>query len=289
MKVNIMKKTLTALYTLFLLTFATLLSATGVYFFRLPNHFSTGGASGIAIILGELIPGISSSTFTSILNIVFVILGFAVLGKGFGWRATYCSILFSIFLQLFEWLIPLTAPLTDQRLLELAFAAILPATGSALLLSKGSSTGGTEVIALIMKKFTALDTGRALLCVDIIFTASTFFLFDFETGLYSSLGLFVKSTLIDSFLNELQRKKAMFIITDYPDHLLDYIIHSLNRSATFWEATGAYSFSQRWVVLAVVTRAESIKLRNYIREKDPNAFILSENSSEIYGKGFLNV
>ncbi len=283
-----MKQTRTSLSTIFTLTLATLLSAAGVYFFRLPNHFSTGGASGIAIILGEVIPGISSSTFTSILNLMFVVLGFAVLGRSFGWRAAYCSILFSVFLQLFEWLIPLTIPLTDQRLLELIFAAILPATGSALLFNKDSSTGGTEVLALILKKFTALDTGRALLCVDIFFTLSTFLLFDFETGLYSSLGLFIKSTFIDSILSEINRKKAVFVITDYPDPILDYIIENMNRSATFWEATGAYSKYQRWIILTVVSRSQAVRLRSFVRSVDSHAFIISENSSEIYGKGFLN-
>ena len=281
------KKARKAVSTAFLLTFGTVLNAVGVHFFRLPNHFSTGGAASIGILLGELTPNITAGTYTAALNLLFVIIGFVVLGKEFGKRAIYCSVLFSVVLELLELFIPVTAPLTDQKMLELLFASILPAVSSALLFNLDSSTGGTEVIALIMKKFTDLDTGKALLCVDILFTASTFFMFDFETGLYSSLGLFLKTVLIDSVMNELRRKKAMFIVTEFPDMVLDYIIDDVHRGATVWEACGAYSNQERWVILTVLNRSQALRLRNFLRDTDPNAFILSENSSEIYGKGFL--
>lgn len=273
--------------TLSLLTFASALSAIGVHFFRLPNHFSTGGAAGIGILLGELVPGITAGTYTSVFNLVFVVVGFFVLGKDFGWRSIYCSVLFSVLLELLELLIPLPVPLTDQKMLELFFASILPAASSALLFNLGGSTGGTEVIALIMKKFTVLDTGKALLCVDILFALATFFLFDIETGMYSCLGLFIKTTLIDTVLEELQRKKAMFIVTEYPDVILDYIIENVQRGATFWDACGAYSNRERWVILTVLNRSQALHLRSFLRKADPNAFIFLENSSEIYGNGFM--
>ncbi len=273
--------------TVFLLTFASAVSAVGVHFFRLPNHFSTGGAAGIGIMLGELMPGISSGTYTAAFNLLFLVVGLIVLGKDFGKRAIYCSVLFSVVLELLEWFVPVTSPLTDQKMLELLFASILPAVSSALLFNLGSSTGGTEVVALIMKKFTDIDTGKALLCVDILFACSTFFLFDLETGLYSCLGLFFKTILIDSVLMEIRKKKAMFIVTEYPDALLDYIIENVHRGATFWEASGAYSNHERWVIMTVLNRAQALHLRMFLRETDPSAFILSENSSEIYGKGFL--
>lgn len=273
--------------TFSILTFATFLSAVGVYFFRLPNHFSTGGAASIGILLGALTPGITSGTYTAVINLIFVVIGFLILGKDFGWRSIYCSVLFSVILELLDIFVPLYGPLTDQRLLELLFASILPAVSSALLFYQGSSTGGTEVVALVMKKFTSLDTGKAMLCVDMLFTASTFFLFDLETGLYSSLGLFIKSALIDSFMEELQRKKALFIITDQRDALLSYIMEHVHRGATVWEATGAYSNAKRWVIFTAVTGPQAKRLRAFARQIDPNAFILSENSSEIYGKGFL--
>lgn len=272
--------------SILLMTLATVMSAAGVYFFRLPNHFSTGGASGVGILLGALVSGVSAGTFTAVFSLILVVLGFLFLGKSFGWRTIYCSVLFSLILQGLEWGMPLTGPLTDQRMLELVFASILPATASALLLNWGGSTGGTEVIALILKKYTALDTGKALLCVDIFFTGATFFIFDFETGLYSSLGLFIKVVLLDSVLEELKRKKAMFIVTEKPEEVLAYITKDIHRGATVWEGEGAYLHTPRWVILTVMSRAQSARLLGALREIDSNVFIVSENSSEVFGKGF---
>lgn len=277
---------LKSVFSVLVLTFATMLSAAGVYFFRLPNHFSMGGASGIGILLGELVPWGSSGSFTAIISFLLVLFGFLFLGKSFGWRTIYCSILFSVLLQLFEWVVPLAGPLTDQRMLELFFASILPAVASALLLKLGGSTGGTEVIALILRKYTALDTGKALLSVDICFTVATFFLFDFETGLYSSLGLFLKVVVLDSVLEELDRKKAMFIVTAKPDEVLNYIIKHIHRGATLWPAEGGYLHGNRWVILSVMSRAQSVKLLGALREIDSGVFIVSKNSTEVYGKGF---
>ena len=275
-----------SIWSVALLTFATLLSAVGVHFFRLPNHFSVGGTSGVAILLGELIPGLSAGTITSILSVLFVLIGFVFLGKDLGRRMVYCSVLFALFMQLFELYVPLAAPITDQKMLELLFAAVVPAVGSALLINQHATTGGTEVVALILKKHTALDAGKALLCVDALFTGATFFLFGLEIGLYSTLGLFLKGTLLDTVLEELQRKKAMFIVTEQPEPVLRYIMDHIHRGATVWEANGAYSNSPRRVILTVMGRGQAARLLKQLREIDPNVFILSENSSEIYGKGF---
>lgn len=280
-------KTLKPIRTLFILTAGAVLSAVGVYFFRLPNHFSTGGAASIGILLGKIAPFLSSSTYTALLNLFFVFIGFLFLGKNFGLRSVYCSVLFSVSLEAMEVFFPLSAPITDQKMLELLFASIIPAFSSALLFSQDASSGGTEVIALIMKKFTAVDTGRALLCVDILFTSSTFFLFDMETGLYSCLGLIIKTTLIDSILDELKRKKALFIITQYPEPVLEYIIQNIHRGATYWEASGAYSKCGRRIILTVVNQSQAVRLQNYLSRIDPSAFILSENTSEIFGNGFM--
>lgn len=275
-----------ALGSVSVLTVATVLSAAGVYFFRLPNHFSMGGASGIGILLGELTPWGTAGTFTAVISFLLVLIGFLFLGKDFGWKTVYCSVLFSVVLQGLEWFVPLDGPLTDQRMLELLFAAILPAVASALLLNVGGSTGGTEVVALILKKYTALDTGKALLCVDVLFTLATFFLFDFETGLYSSFGLFLKAVVLDSALEEIRRKKALFIITEKPDEVLEYITKEIHRGATLWAGSGAYLHTPRWVVLTVMDRIQSAKLLQALNDIDRGAFVVSENSSEIYGKGF---
>ena len=270
-----------------LLTLGTVLVAVGVYFFKFPNNFSTGGVTGIAVLLSSLIPAVSSSTFASVINVFFLILGFLVLNKGFGVRTVYCSLLFSALLSGLEWLAPLSAPLTDEKILELFFAIIFPALGSAILFNLDGSTGGTDILAMILKKYTSLDIGKALLYVDVLIAASTFLVFDVETGLCSLLGLALKSILVDNVIESINRKKSFILVTAYPDEVCRFITEQLHRSATFWEAEGAYSHEKKWVVLAALSRTQAVALRRYLKSIDSHAFMLITNSSEIFGKGFL--
>ena len=270
-----------------LLTLGTALVAMGTYFFKFPNHFSTGGVTGIAVILSSIFPSISSSLFASVINVAFLLLGFGVLNRGFGVRTVYCSLLFSGMLAGLEWLVPLSSPLTDEKLLELFFGVILPALGSAILFNTQGSTGGTDILAMILKKFTSLDIGMALLYVDVLIAGSTLILIDIETGLFSLLGLVLKSVLVDSVIESLNRKKSFILVTSCPEEVCDFITHTLHRSATFWKGEGAYSHQDKWVVLTALSRAQAVALRRHLKSLDPHAFMLITNSSEIFGKGFL--
>lgn len=270
-----------------LLTLGTALVAMGTYFFKFPNHFSTGGVTGIAVILSSIFPSISSSLFASVINVAFLLLGFGVLNRGFGVRTVYCSLLFSGMLAGLEWLVPLSGPLTDEKLLELFFGVILPALGSAILFNTQGSTGGTDILAMILKKFTSLDIGMALLYVDVLIAGSTLILIDIETGLFSLLGLVLKSVLVDSVIESLNRKKSFILVTSCPEEVCDFITHTLHRSATFWKGEGAYSHQDKWVVLTALSRAQAVALRRHLKSLDPHAFMLITNSSEIFGKGFL--
>ena len=270
-----------------LLTLGTALVAIGVYFFKFPNRFSTGGVTGIAVLLSAVFPAVSSSTFASVINILFLILGFAVLNRGFGVRTVYCSLLFSALLSGLEWLCPMSGPLTDQKMLELFFAVIFPAIGSGILFNMQGSTGGTDILAMILRKFTSLDIGRALLYVDVLIAGSTLFLIDIETGLYSLLGLILKSVLVDTVIESLNRKKSFIVVTSCPKAVCAFITDTLKRSATVWQAEGAYTHQEKWVGLTALSRAQTVALRRCLKETDPQAFMVITNSSEIFGKGFL--
>jgi len=271
------------------MSLGTALVSLGVYFFKFPNHFSTGGVSGLSILLGELVPlpGLTPGTFNTLLNLLFLLLGFLLLDKGFGVKTVYCSLLYSGLVQVWEWLIPLEGPLTDQLLLELFFAILLPALGSGILFNINASTGGTDIAAMILKKFTGLDVGRALLCSDVLIAASALVVFDIRTGLCALLGLVLKSALVDTVIESLNRRKAFFVVTAQPDLAVDFITHDLKRGATLWGAEGAYTHHQCSVILTALSRGQAIQLRRHLKEHDPHAFIIIANSSEIFGKGFL--
>lgn len=270
-----------------MLALGTALVAIGNHFFKFPNNFSLGGVTGMAVVLSSLFPAISSSTFASVINLAYLVLGFIVLNRGFGIRTVYCSLLFSGMLSLLNWVCPLSTPLTDQKLLELMFAVIFPSFGSAIIFNLQGSTGGTDILAMILKKYTSLDIGMALLYVDVIIAAATFLVFDIETGLFSILGLILKSVVVDSVIESLNRRKSFMLVTSCPQEVCTYITDTLHRSATFWEGQGAYSHQEKWVVLTALSRTQAVALRRYLKEIDPHAFMLITNSSEVFGKGFL--
>lgn len=270
----------------FLLTFSTLVMAAGTYFFKFPNHFTFGGITGLAVLVAKT--GVmSAGDFNFITNMILLIIGFFILGKKFAAKTAYCSILLSVALSALERIYPMSAPLTNQPMLELCFAIALPSLGSAILFNIGSSSGGTDIIAMIMKKHTSMNIGTVLMLVDVASVLASFFIFDAETGLFSTIGLTAKSLVIDDVIENINLCKCFNIICDNPDPICDYIIHTLNRSATVYHAEGAFSHNDKTVIMTTMKRSQALKLRNYIRKIEPTAFMLISNSSEIVGKGFL--
>ena len=271
------------------ITAGILIMTAGIYFFKFPNHFSTGGVTGIAIVLGHYIPDVTPGTMVTIINIALLILGFAVLGKSFGIRTVYASLLMSGTLQLLEILYPMNAPMTSQPLVELLFAVGLPAVGSAILFNLDASSGGTDILAMILRKYTALNIGIALLCSDIIITVSACFAFGMETGLFSILGLIIKSLFMDTVMDNLKTKKCFQIITSDPDPIEQFITETIHRGATRLQGEGVYTHEGKTVLLTVVSRHEAVLLRNFIRRQDPSAFMIITSSTEIIGKGFRGI
>lgn len=278
------------LKTFGIVNLGVLILSIGVYFFKFPNHFTTGGVTGIAIICNHFVPAISQATFMSLINAALLVLGFLVIGRGFGLLTAYCSLMFSFETWLLEQLYPMTAPFTDQPLLELCFAIFLPAVGSALLFNCNASSGGTDVIAMILKKYTGLtDIGKALLVSDSLVALSSCFFFGMRTGLFSLLGLFLKAFVVDSVIESINLCKFFSIVTSKPEEICDYIIHDLNHSSTVIDAQGAYSHQGKKVVLTAVRRGEAVKLRQKSKQIDPHSFMFITNTSEIIGKGFRSV
>lgn len=266
----------------------TALMSVGVYFFKIPNGFSTGGVSGLATLLGSL-TSITAATWITIFNIALLLVGFVFLGKSTGVRTVFCTLLYTGLTQLLEFLFPLRAPLTDQPLLELVYAMLLTSIGSAMIFFRQGSSGGTDIIALILKKYLSLNVGKALLCTDAIIALSSFLVFDVRTGLFSVLGLFAKAFLVDGMIESLDSCKCFMIITSKPDEIIDFIIGEMHHSATLLEAKGAYSHDNKFLVYTVCRRIEAIRLQREIRQVDKSAFITITTSSEIIGRGFRGV
>lgn len=268
-----------------ILTLATIIMDVGVYFFKFPNNFSFGGVTGLSVLLAQLLP-LRASTLNFIINMILLVLGFLFLGKSFGIKTVYVSVLSSIGLSLLDAFVPMNAPLTNQPVLELIYAIVLPAFSAAMLFNVNASGGGTDIIAMILKKYSTLNIGMALFLVDLGITIAASLVFGVETGLFSFCGLMAKSLVIDGVIENINLCKYFTIVCDHPEPICDFIQNTLKRGATVYQAEGAYAHTQKVVILTVMKRGQAVLLRNYIRSIEPGAFIAITNSSEIIGKGF---
>ncbi len=263
--------------------------AAGIYFFKVPNNFATGGVSGVAIIISRFFPGIDVGPLMLIINIVLLIIGFATIGPNFGSKTVYSSFALSGMVWLLQRIHHITKPLTDDTLLELIFSILLPAVGSAIVFNQNASTGGTDIVAKILSKLTNAHIGKNLLMADFLITAAAGMVFGIKIGMYSVLGLIMKGFLIDLVIEGLNVSKYMIIISNRPHEIEDFIVRKLNRGATIYKASGAYTHGEKEVVTTVVSRRQAIRLRSFIREIDRDAFITISNTSETIGKGFRSI
>ncbi len=271
------------------MTAGSVVVASGVYFFNMQNGFSMGGVSGLSIILGNVIPFLSPGLILPALNLILLILGFVLLGRKNGMRTVYCSLLYSGLVWAFELFIPLSGPMTDQPMLELMYSVLLSGIGSAVLFDCGASSGGTDIIALILKKYTSLDIGRSLLISDFVITVSSFFVFGIKIGLFSLLGLFAKTFILDGVIENMNECKSFMIITENPEPIISFITQRMRRSATSMDAEGGYTGDKKKAVVTLCRRMEAIRLKKKIRELDPKAFVIVTSTSEIIGRGFRSV
>lgn len=270
----------------FLLHISVILIAVGVYFFKFPNNFAIGGVSGISVLLNAWIPNLDAATINLIFNMGFLVLGIIVFGKEFGIKTAYATILLSLLIQAFSRFIPMDKPLTNQPFLELIYAVLLPGVGGGILFNIRASSGGTDILAMILKKVSSLDIGRALFLTDILITALSFMAFGAETGLLATLGLFTKSLLIDITIDNINRVKFFQIVTEHPEEILDFIKIELHRGATIIQGTGVYHKSHKTIINVVVNSYEGALLRDHAEKVDPSCFITILNTSQIIGKGF---
>ena len=267
------------------ITLAVIIMDLGIYAFKFPNHFSFGGVSGLAVVLNEIL-GISAAQINLVINLALLVIGFAVLGKSFGLKTAYATVLSSVVLSLMEKMMPISAPLTNQPMLELAYAIALPAVAAAMLFYVDASGGGTDIVAMILKKYTTIDIGTALLISDVAIVALSFIVFDVRTGLFSVCGLLAKSIFVDRTMDQMRLCKYFTIISSDPEPICDFIQNVLNRSTTLYNAEGGYSHENKKVILCALDRRQAVILQRFIRQTDDSAFIMITKSSETFGKGF---
>lgn len=270
--------------------------ALSTYFILVPNHFVTGGMTGLSTILAQELTFLTQSQWLLLLNAFVLILGFIFLGKSTGVFTVYCSMGYSSLMMIFEAnnLVDKISPeihtLTEEPFMELVVGITLYAIGTAIIFYAGASSGGMDIVALIIQKYTKMDVGRAVLTVNSIIAITSIFVFkDITTGILSLVGLFMNSFIIDTVIDNFNACKYFIVITDKPELVAEYIMNTLHHGVTITDAIGAYTQAKKGMVHTVCRRYEAIKLRQAIKQIDENAFMVVTTSSEIIGKGFRSV
>lgn len=268
-----------------LITVAVVLMDIGIYVFKFPNNFSFGGVSGLAVVVTHFVP-FTASQINLVINMLLLVFGFMFLGRNFGMKTAYVTVLSSVLLNIMEVVFPMQAPLTNETMLELFYAIALPALASAILFYENASGGGTDIIAMVLRKYSTMNISSALLAVDAIIVLVAYFVFDTRTGLFSVCGLMAKTLLIDKAIERMKLSKYFTIICSKPEPICDYIMNDLKRSATVYKAEGAYTHKDKVVILTVMDPKQAVLLERRIQSVDPEAFLMVTKSSEIMGKGF---
>lgn len=269
------------------ITFAVILMDVGIYVFKFPNNFSFGGVSGMAVVFAHFIP-LTSSQINLVINLILLVIGFMILGRDFGIKTGYVTVFSSLLLNVFEKFFPMSGSLTGNITLELCFAIILPALAAAILFFENASGGGTDIVAMIIRKYSTMNISGALFMVDCLIVIVSFMVFDLTTGLCSVLGLMAKTLLIDKSIERMKLNKYFTIISEKPEEICDYIMNELNRSATVYHGEGVYTHRDKKIILTVVDVKQAVFLQRFIEEVDPKAFLMVTKSSEVVGKGFMN-
>lgn len=283
-----------------LLNFGILIMSVGIYLFEAPNEFVMGGMSGFSIFIYHFTSQVESlywltqPLILAALNIFLLIVGFFFLGRGVTFKTIYCSVMYSLEVWLLSKIhtIPVGSPITmtaenpqGQMLLEAIYAILMVSIGCAVIFHCGASSGGSDIIALIVKKYTKVSIGNAVFASDIV-VATIAFILGPEVGLLSVLALLMRSFVVDGIIENITKTKYVTIITNNPETVSEVIIKDIDRGFTKYNARGGYTGEPRTIIITVCRRAQAIRLKTKLNEVDPSAFVIITDANEILGNGF---
>lgn len=258
--------------------------AVGFNVFLLPNQVASGGVSGISTILNGLF-GWNAGLIQYAFNIPLFIAGVVVLGKKFGVK----SFIGTITLPAFVILTSGWEPWTLNPLLGAIFGGIVVGSGLGIVFKGKASTGGTDLLAQIITKYTGLTLGTSVLMIDGIIAVSAALVFDLEKGLYAIIGLYVTTKTIDIIQLGFSQSKMAYIITNMEEEMREAIYREVNRGVTKLPAFGGYTGEEKTFLMVVVYQTEFTKLKQVVKMVDPTAFVVVSDAYEVLGEGFKRV
>ena len=268
-----------------LTTIGTALTAIALEYFFFPSDIAAGGVSGIGLVINKLL-GLDTSIVVLVLNISLFILAFLVLGKSFGAKSIYATIMLSVFMWIIERFFT-PGVLTENMFLASFFGSIILGMGAAIVFHQGASTGGTSIIASIISKFTPIGIGISVLLTDSFVCILAISVFGVDKGLFGFFSVILIGLVIDKFIDGFNTCKQVFIITSKEKAIVNHIIKKIDRGCTVLNGHG-YTGSDVKIIYTVLNSNEFIALKKDVKEIDPDAFVTVNESTEVLGKGFTD-
>ncbi len=272
--------------------------AIGYVFFITPYQIIPGGVFGIGIVVNYLTKDLISfapggfpiGLFGLLMNIPLTIIGIKVLGAKFGLKTIVGFILSSLFIDLITWVWGYSPLVEDDALLSSIFGGVLIGFGVGLIFKSRATSGGSDIIAMILSKYSSLTPGTLLIYVDSVIVLLGLVVFkDWAIPLYSLITIFVTGKIADLVLEGISYNKTVFIISEKHSQIKDKLLFGINRGGTYIQARGMYSNQEKNMIFTNVNRRELVALQEFIKEIDHDAFVTVLDAKDIIGDGFRSI
>lgn len=263
------------------LFFAATIVGSAVFFFMVPSHLAIASISGLAVVLSSLVP-LHVSTITMILNLICLVLAFLFVGKEFAANTVVLTIYMPLVIGFWERVLPDYQSIMGDPFLDMVCYLFTVSIGIAILFLRNASTGGMDVIVMMLNKYLHIDMGSAMSAAGVIIAISAIFVYDIKTGVLSMLGSYLNGIVLDHYLFGMSAKKRMCILSeDHYEEIRDFIVNDLHSGASIYKPMGAFNYQERIEIQCIVHKQEYPKLMTYIEKIDPKAFVTVYNVSEI--------
>ncbi|MBQ2986815.1 MAG: YitT family protein [Tyzzerella sp.] len=266
-----------------IVTTGTLIVAAGVFFFMLPSNVVAGSLTGLVMVLTNFVP-IKISVLTFILNAFLLIIGFIFIGKEFGGKTVYASVLLPIFLAIFEFAFPNNQSLTNDVLLDTICYLLVVSVGIALLFRVNASSGGLDIVAKILNKYAHIELGKAMSIAGMVTAFSSILVYDKKTLVMSILATYANGIILDNFIDGYNRRKRVCILSSNYEQIQEFITNELKRGVTLYQAIGGYKKEEKTEIVTILTRSEYGALLNYLHSVDKSAFVTVSTVNEVVGE-----
>ena len=272
--------TLYQIYDFVMITLATAIIAASVYFFMLPSNLTVGSVTGLALIVSNFIP-LSVSVLTMIMNVLLLIVGFIFIGREFGAKTVYTSLLMPVILGIFEKVFPNIPSIMGDPFVDMICYVFFVSIGLSMLFNRNASSGGLDIVAKLLNKYMHVEMGNAMSTSGLVVAVSAILISDVKLVILSILGTYLNGIVVDWFIFGSTLKKRVCIISQKEDEIREFLINEIHSGASVYELAGAYNMETKTEIITIVDKGEYLQLMKFLEKTDPEAFVTIYNVNKI--------